>query len=195
MSLSLDATGHPARWPGYATAFWGFAFAVPSFCWALGIGLAGASTTLSPQLVELAARQDSGFITALWVTGVLKVVGAVLGLALIRRRPWGHGMNLLLQLTAWGAGVLLICHGAGFVVNGILVETNVVGIDPELRSVSRWYTYLWGPWFVAGGVAFLLAARAHLRGVAERRNAVIAGIIGGLGALAISVMLLIWGLG
>jgi hypothetical protein len=96
---------------------------------------------------------------------------------------------------AWGAGVLLVWHGVEFVGHGLLVQTHAIDIDPDLRSVSRWYTYLWGPWFVAGGIAFVFAARARLSGVADHRDATIAGMVGGLGALAFSATALIAGIG
>jgi hypothetical protein len=194
MGLRLDTASRPATWPGHAAAVWGFVFAVPSFYWAMG-GLTGASSTLAPSLIEMARERDPGFIAVLWVTGALKVVGALLGLALVHRHVWGRGMNCLLQLMAWGAGVLLVWHGVEFVGHGLLVQTHAIDIDPDLRSVSRWYTYLWGPWFVAGGIAFVLAARTHLSGVADHRDATIAGMVGGLGALALSATALIAGIG
>ncbi|MCT2590924.1 DUF3995 domain-containing protein [Streptomyces sp. N2-109] len=195
MNLRLDTASSPARWPGYAAAVWGFVFAVPSFYWAMGGGLTGASSTLAPSLLEQARERDPGFIAVLWVTGVLKVVGGLLGLGLVHRHVWGRGMNRLLQLMAWGAAVLLVWHGAEFIGHGLLVQTHAIDIDPDLQSVSRWYTYLWGPWFVAGGVAFVLATRTHLSAVADRRDATIAGMVGGLGALALSVTILIAGIG
>ncbi|MEV7414060.1 DUF3995 domain-containing protein [Streptomyces sp. NPDC089919] len=196
MSLRRETAGSPARRPGYAAAVWGFAFAVPSFYWALG-GLAGASTAVAPSLVELARERNPGFIAVLWVTGALKAAGGLLGLALVRRRPWGRAGDRLLQLSAWGAAVLLVWHGALFVGQGLLVQAGVVGVDPELLPVSRWYTYLWGPWFVAGGIAFALAARSRLRTVPadERRPARTAGVVGGLGALLLSAGALAAGIG
>lgn len=190
----LESAGRPTRWPGYAAAVWGFVFAVPSFYWAMG-GLAGASSTISPSLVKLAQERDPGFIAVLWVTGALKVVGGVLGLTLVHGRARGRGMDRLVQLMAWGAGVLLVWHGALFVGQGLLVQTHTVKVASELLPVSRWYTCLWGPWFVAGGGAFMLAARAHLSGATDRRDAVIAGAVGGLGALALSAAALIAGVG
>jgi hypothetical protein len=173
---------------------WGLVFAVPSFYWAMG-GLAGASSTVSPSLIQLVREGNAGFIAVLWVTGVLKVVGGLLGLALVHRRAWGRGVNRLLQFAAWGAGILLAWHGAVFVVQGLLVQAHILDIAPELLPVNRWYTYLWGPWFMAGGVAFMLAARSHLNAVAGRRDAGIAGMVGGLGALALSAAALLAGIG
>lgn len=189
-----DSVSRPARWPGYAAAVWGFVFAVPSFYWAMG-GMAGASSTISPSLVKLAQERDAGFVAVLWVTGALKVVGGLLGVALVRSRGWGRGMDRLLQLMAWGAGVLLVWHGVLFIGPGLLVEAHIIKLAPELASISRWYTYLWGPWFVAGGVAFMLAARAHLNQAADRRDAAIAGAVGGLGALALSATALLASVG
>jgi hypothetical protein len=72
------------RWPGYAAAGWGVLFAVPSFVWALG-STAGAQTTVSPSLVKLAQDRVTWFVVVLWVTGVLKVVAALVGVGLTRR--------------------------------------------------------------------------------------------------------------
>ncbi|WP_223198797.1 DUF3995 domain-containing protein [Solihabitans fulvus] len=180
-------------WPGYAAAVWGFAFAVPSFYWALG-GVTGASSTVAPALVQLARDRDPAFLTVLWVTGALKVVGGLLGLALARRRAWGLGMSRLLQFLAWGAGVLLVWHGALFVGQGLLMQAHVIDLDPALQPINRWYTYLWGPWFLAGGVALVLAARARFDRT-DRRGATIAGAVGGLGALLLSAAALVLGVG
>ncbi|KAA2261945.1 DUF3995 domain-containing protein [Solihabitans fulvus] len=189
---SRDMTRRPG-WPGYAAAVWGFAFAVPSFYWALG-GVTGASSTVAPALVQLARDRDPAFLTVLWVTGALKVVGGLLGLALARRRAWGLGMSRLLQFLAWGAGVLLVWHGALFVGQGLLMQAHVIDLDPALQPINRWYTYLWGPWFLAGGVALVLAARARFDRT-DRRGATIAGAVGGLGALLLSAAALVLGVG
>ena len=145
----MTTTG--ARSPGYTAAAWGLLFAVPSFVWALG-GTVGAQTTVSPSLVKLAQDRVTWFVVVLWATGLLKTVGALIGLGLTRR--WGTVTGRLLVCCGWGAAVLLVWHGLLFVIQGVLVEAGVVTIDPELRSIIRWYLYLWGPWFVLGGLAF-----------------------------------------
>lgn len=194
MSVNIDSAAKPARWPGLTVAVWGFVFAAPSFYWALG-GSAGSSSVVAPSLVQLARERNPGFLAVLWVTGALKLVGCALGLALVRRRAWGRGMNRALQLMAWGAAVLLVWHGALFIGQGLLVQAHVIRIAPDLVPISRWYTFLWGPWFVAGGVLFAFAARSHRDGVADRRDVRSAGLIGGLGALLVSVALLAMGIG
>ena len=194
LNPKLTRSRPPARWAGFAAAVWGFVFAAPSLYWALG-GLAGASSVVAPSLVQLARERNPGFLAVLWITGALKLVGGALGLALVRRRAWGRGMNRALQLTAWGAAVLLVWHGALFVGQGLLVQAHVIRIPPDLLPISRWYTFLWGPWFVAGGVLFAFAARFHRDGVGDRRDVRGAGLIGGLGALLVSVALLVMGIG
>ncbi|MEU4830871.1 hypothetical protein [Streptosporangium sp. NPDC023615] len=56
-------------------------------------------------------------------------------------------------------------------------------------------SFYWALGGTAGGIAFVLAARAHLRTVADRRHPRIAGIVGGLGALALSAVALMAGIG
>jgi hypothetical protein len=94
----------------------------------------------------------------------------------------------LLVCCGWGAAVLLVWHG-------LLVESGLVAIDPALRTVSRWYLYLWGPWFVLGGLAFAAAAWVYVRTSADRRGGRVAGLVGGLGALGLSLIALLGGVG
>ncbi|WP_329461165.1 hypothetical protein [Streptomyces sp. NBC_01431] len=82
-----------------------------------------------------------------------------------------------------------------FLVQGLLVQSGIVTIAPELLSVSRWYTFLWGPWFMAGGLLFIMAARIHLRSVRDWRSGAIAGAVGGFGTLGLSVAMLTAGIG
>lgn len=178
------------RWPGYLAGAWGFLFAVPSFVWALG-GTAGAETTVSPSLVELAEDRVTWFVVVLWATGVLKVIGGLIGLGLTGQ--WGVTGGRLLVCCGAGAAVLLTWHGVLFVVQGLLVETGAMAIDPELHGVIRWYLYLWGPWFVLGGLAFGAAAQRYVRASADPRGERVAGLVGGLGALVLSILALLAG--
>lgn len=181
-----------AKWPGYAVALWGIFFAVPSFVWALG-GTLGAQTTVAPDLVQLVQDGATWFIVVLWVTGFLKLLAGLIGFGLTR--PWGRSMGRLLVLCGWGAAVLLVFHGVLFVVQGLLVQVGVLDIDPELRGVSRWYLYLWGPWFIAGGVAFAAAARRYVGRSIDRRGGVVAGLLGAAGGLLVSIASVLTGIG
>src|SRR6266545_1692046 len=103
------------RWPGYAATVWALLFAVPSFVWALG-GTVGARTTVSPSLVKLAQDRVTWFVVVLWVTGALKLIGALIGFGLTRR--WGTATGRVLVCCGWGAAVLLVWHGLLFVIGG-----------------------------------------------------------------------------
>ncbi|WP_244287366.1 hypothetical protein [Amycolatopsis rubida] len=48
----------------------------------------------------------------------------------------------------------------------MLVKTGVVAVDPALSDLAGWYLYLWGPWFIAGGLAFAGAAHRCTSGTA-----------------------------
>src|SRR4051812_18337012 len=78
------------EWPGPAAAAWGFLFAVPSFVWAMG-GTFGAQSTVAPSLLKLAHDRVTWFVAVLWVTGFLKLVGALVGIGLTRQHGRGIG--------------------------------------------------------------------------------------------------------
>jgi len=181
-----------ARWPGYAAAAWGILFAVPSFLWALGNDF-GASTTVSPSLIKLAQDRVTWFIAVLWATVVLKLIAAGIGFGLTRR--WNPVGERILICCGSGAAVLLTWHGVLFIVQGVLVESGATAIEPTLRAISRWYLYLWGPWFVLGGLFFGAAAWAHTQASSERRGVQISALIGVVGGLGLSATALIAGIG
>ncbi len=47
-----------------------------------------------------------------------------------------------------------------------------------LWAVVRWYTFLWGPWFVLGGVLFMAAGWFYLRSLPDRRSGWVFSMIG-----------------
>lgn len=185
----------PLRWAGYAAAAWALVFALRGAYWALG-GTAGLGA-LSTGIRELAAEGDPLIFAVLWLTVALEVFAAGLALALARpglRAPgWLPGLRgrrppdwALLGLGG-GAGTLLAGHGATFVAGGLLATAEVGAASTEVR----WYLFLWGPWFLLGGILFLLAARAYLRRSLDRRARAgsLVGAAGGLATAAAPVAL------
>ncbi len=144
------------RWAGYAACVWALAFAAVSFYWAAG-GTAGGST-IGPALTSLAVARDPTFIAILWVTGALKVVAALLALALVR--PWGRRIPRWAPLVAgWSAGAGLILYGAASFVQHALMVTGIIGIAAGLgATAARWHLLLWDPWWLLGGILFAVAA-------------------------------------
>ncbi|MFJ9078241.1 DUF3995 domain-containing protein [Streptomyces sp. NPDC102278] len=183
---------HLGRWPGFTVAAWGFLFAVPSFVWASG-GTFGVQATVAPPLVKLAHDRVTWFLAVLWVTGFLKLFGVLIGIGLTRRR--GKWTGRLMVLCGGGATVLLVWHGCQFVIHGVLVEAGARAVAPDLVGLNRWYLYLWGPWFIAGGLAFAAAATRYVRRHDGRREVRLYGSAGALGALLLSLASVVTGIG
>jgi hypothetical protein len=148
-------------WPAYAAAAWSFAFAAMSFYWAAG-GTVGAET-LGNEIERLAEERDSGFVAELWVTAFLKVLGGLLALALARPR-WDVLPARALGIAGWIAGGLITLYGAGNLIQHGLMEAGAVGTPDDLGSEAvTWHLALWDPWWLLGGILFLLAAREYAR--------------------------------
>lgn len=147
------------RWAGYAgytACAWALAFAAVSFYWAAG-GTAGADT-IGPSLTSLALARDPTFIAILWATGALKLAAGLFALALVR--PWGQRiLRWLLLLAGWGTGAALIAYGGASFVQHALMLTGIIGIPAGLGAVAaRWHLLLWDPWWLLGGILFVVAA-------------------------------------
>ncbi|MFF3920189.1 DUF3995 domain-containing protein [Streptomyces sp. NPDC001852] len=167
-------------------------FAVPSFVWATGVTF-GAQSTVSPSLVKLAREGVPWFLTALVVTGFLKLLGALVGIGLTR--PRRSRISRLMVFCGGGAATLLTWHGGLFVVHGVLVEAGAVSVESDLAGLTGWYLYLWGPWFIMGGLAFAGATVLYLAKRDDRRRLRLYGAVGALGALVLSLASTATGIG
>ena len=141
------------RW-GHAAAAWAASFAALHVFWALG-GSAGLASSAGSDLAE---TRPGWFVAGgLWGVGGLLVGAALLGIALARAhaRPW---LRRLAVLGGLAVAVLLLVRGIGveLLLLGGALDGNSA-ISPEQRY---WALVLWNPWFVAGGLAFGLAAGA-----------------------------------
>ena len=187
--------GSRSMWVAYAASVWAFLFALPSFYWAAG-GTGGLDSIVSPDLVRLAHHRVPWFVAVLWITGAMKAFAGLIALAMVRR--WGRIFpGWMLLILAWGAGTLLAWHGALFVGAGSLMLGGFVSgpPNPGLWAVVRWYTFLWGPWFVFGGVLFMAAGWSFLRGLPDRRTGWASSLLGVVGGLGVSVAMLLLGIG
>ena len=155
-------------WAGYAACVWALAFSAISFYWAAG-GTAG-SDTIGPAITSMA--HDPAFIALLWITGTLKLLGGLLALALVR--PWGRALPRRVLLTAaWGGGILMALYGgASWVQEGLMV-TGVIRIPAGLgQTAAVWHVLLWDPWWLLGGILFLIAAWSFGRRTSDRSERV-----------------------
>jgi hypothetical protein len=141
-------------WAGYAACAWALAFSGISFYWAAG-GTSGGET-IGPAITKLA--HDPAFTAILWSTGALKLVGGVLALALVQ--PWGRRLpRRLLLAAAWGGGILMILYGGGSWSQETLMVIGVIPIPSGLgHTAALWHVLLWDPWWLLGGILFVLAA-------------------------------------
>ncbi|MCE6995123.1 DUF3995 domain-containing protein [Saccharothrix sp. S26] len=149
------------RWLGWAVFVVGALYAVVSAYWAVG-GTAGLDT-LGGALAEMARARDPQLIVIVWSTVVLKLVGAVLGLALVQ--PWGRRVPRWLLLTAsWGATVVLVLYGGVLVVAQSLIAVGVVPRASSFDPVAfYWHLFVWDPWFLLWGVLLGVATLRFAR--------------------------------
>lgn len=150
------------RWAGYAACAWACAFAALSFYWASG-GRFGVETN-APAITKPVLAGDPGWIALLWLTGVLKLIAALLALALVR--PWGRALPRWLLLTAgWGAfAIMALYEGAASLLQHALMVAGAIATPAGLGETSaRWHLALWDPWWLLGGLLFGLATWAYQR--------------------------------
>ena len=150
----VSSTLRSTTWAGYAACVWALSFAAISFYWAAG-GTAG-SDTIGPTITNMA--HDPAFIAVLWVTGTLKLLGGFLALALVH--SWGRGLpRRVLLIAAWGGGILMALYGAGSWVQEGLMVVGVIRIPTGLgHTAAVWHVLLWDPWWLLGGILFIIAA-------------------------------------
>jgi hypothetical protein len=185
--LTPAAPSSPSRWAvgvTYGAGGWAFLFAALSFYWALG-GTAGAET-ISPAIVQLARAHVPWVMAVLWISAILKVFSGFVALALIQ--PWGSRVpRWILLLLAWGAGTLLFGHGGLFFAVGVLALSGTIPYSAP-APLLPWYTFLWGPWWLLGGILFLLAAWSSVRRSPQGRVDLVFSALGVLGALVLLVL-------
>lgn len=131
---------------------WSLAFGLLSLYWAGGSTIGGS--TLSASIRDLAEKRDPGFVATVWLTGVAKILGGFLPLAL----AFGRWRRTLRQLLVWSCivgGVLLVLYGLGDMVRSALILAGIgrAGAEDEIRT-AWWYLVLWGPVWVIGGILF-----------------------------------------
>jgi hypothetical protein len=124
--------------------------------------------TVGGGLEELARSGGAAAVAVGVVVVLLKVVGCVLALALVR--PSGRRLPpRLLEGTAMLAGGALAVYGGLLVLVGAIALTGALGevADP---SALRWHVLLWDPWFLVWGVLLVVASvrRKQLRRAVPR---------------------------
>jgi hypothetical protein len=163
------AAGPGAAWPGYAAFGWGLVFAGISFYWGCG-GTLGLDT-VGGDIESMAKAGDPKIYLAVWVTGVLKVVGAVLALALVR--AWGRRLpRRPLLVLGWCAAVLLTLYGGFLVAADALADAGVITPSGPIDwTALRWHLWVWDMSFLVWGLLFAAALRRFRHSVGVRARA------------------------
>ncbi len=148
-------------WAGYAACAWGCLFAAISFYWGLG-GTLGLDT-IGGSIEKLGRAHDPTMLAAVWGTGFLKVLGALLAVALVH--PWGRRLPRRPVLAmSWGAAVLLTGYGGVLVAVEALVASGAVEPRSAIdRTGLLWHLYLWDMSFLVWGFLFGVAAWHYTR--------------------------------
>ncbi len=111
----------------------------------------------------MARTRGSGFIAVVWITGALKVAGAVFSLALVQ--SWGRIFpRPLMLLAGWGGSVGLTLYGALQVGSLALVAAGIVTpADPIEWKPLLWRLFVWDLSFLVWGLLLLLATRHYVK--------------------------------
>jgi hypothetical protein len=157
--------GSARVWPAYAACGWGLVFAGISFYW--GSGGHGLLDTIGGAIERRALAGDPAIYAAVWVTGVLKVVGAVLALALVR--PWGRRLpRRPVLVLAWIAAVGTMLYGGVLELTNALAITHVVKPSTPIEWKPLWWHLgVWDLSFFVWGVLFAVALREFRRAGAD----------------------------
>lgn len=155
--------------PAYAAAIWAFAFVLVSFYWAAGGTFGG--DTLARSIEEQSRNPTGSFLAIVWVTGVLKALVGLLALAIVH--SWGaHIPRWFVLLGVWTAGIIFTLYGLVGIIENLLWETGMRDVPASFGAdCVRWYLFFWEPFWLLGGILFLLTAWQARRS-ASRTNVV-----------------------
>jgi len=160
-STDKNVAAGDLRRAAIAAFAWALLFGLVSMYWAAG-GTIGEST-LSRSIQDMAERREPAFVVTLWGTGIAKVIGGLVPMALAF--GWWNGIpRRFLYVLCCTGGVLLLLYGLGDMTRAILVMTEVIEVDSTVdRDIARWYLLLWGPVWLTGGIGFLATAWHYRR--------------------------------
>ncbi|NUS74128.1 MAG: DUF3995 domain-containing protein [Corynebacteriales bacterium] len=140
-----------ARLGVYGAATWGFAFAFVHLYWLFG-GRVGLPDDLS--------LFDNLPLLIIDIVAVpLCVLAALVALARVTR--WGRRVpQQLLNIAIYGTAFVLLMHAFPSAVDWFALAIGALSVD-DLDSMERFATFLYEPFFFAGGLLFAVAASAR----------------------------------
>lgn len=160
--MTTDTAGSMPR-PRYATlaavvaALLGLGSAGISAYWASGG--TGLLDTVGGDIERWGRQRDGSVVAALWAVAVLKAGVALAAPAVVGMPPslppWTRGR--VARILSWIAACVLAAYGALLTIPGLLVQTSVLDMGPASDPKAlAWHAYLWDPWFLVWGLAFIV---------------------------------------
>lgn len=149
----------------------GLASAALSAYWAAG-GTA-LLNTIGGAIAEWGRHGGPGVRFALWLIVLLKVgVGVAAPAIADLPRIWPAWTRTRVpRLLSWIAASILIAYGAVLTGSELIAFTGMLGTPPSVdRLALAWHAFVWDPWFLLWGVAFLVClVRTRPSAVASTR--------------------------
>jgi hypothetical protein len=124
-----------------------------------GLGGTGLLDTIGGTLEREGRAGNAGLLAVLWVTVVLKLTAAIIGLvAVLGPREVRPGHHQLARQAAWTAALILVLYGGVLTVIGLLVQLDLVHASANAdHKALQSHVYLWDPWFLVWGVLLATA--------------------------------------
>ncbi|WP_080875891.1 DUF3995 domain-containing protein [Oceanobacillus timonensis] len=133
---------------------WTVLFAGISFYWALG-GMFGVQS-LGGAIYEMSLDPEPSFILIVWLTGFVKLLGALLLLLLLVSWQNTRISTVLYYLTKI-AGVGLFVYGLLNVITISLSAFAILDMDLETHAIF-WRLVFWEPFWMFGGICYFASA-------------------------------------
>jgi hypothetical protein len=135
----------------------GVLYAALSAYW--GLGGTALLDTIGGTLEREGRAGNAALRAVVWVTVVLKLTAALMGLmAVIRHRRLRSRQRLIARRAAWAAAAILVIYGGVLTVTGLLVQADVLheSVNGDQKA-QRWHAFVWDPWFLVWGLVLMTA--------------------------------------
>jgi hypothetical protein len=169
-TVKTGSTREIETFPGdriaYVAAICAGLFCAVSLYWASG-GTVGLNT-VGGFAERMSRSGGSQSATVIWVTVLVKAVGVILPLSLVR--PWGRIVERRWRVAVCGAAsVILVLYGGMQVIAEALVEFGMIRPAGSVDWVAlRWHLELWDSWFLLWGLFFGTATWCFHRSIRVR---------------------------
>ncbi|UGQ11549.1 DUF3995 domain-containing protein [Yinghuangia sp. ASG 101] len=156
--MAEGTQGSAYIWCGRAAFLLGLLYALVSAYWGSG-GTVGLDT-IGGDIERRAREGDAQLFAIVWITAVVKLAVAALGLTVVRQRLSRLLPRRLSSALVRTAAIGLILYGGALTLVEVLVKADLVNTTADIDAKAfDWHLYLWDPWFLLWGL--LLATTTH----------------------------------